>query len=402
MKFFARKAAPQITKSEPTLPEVKSLATSVSWADLLDLSPAADSLTITPTLDDALRICAAPITVMATAAACLAPRVTERLSDGTIVDVPQHPISDLIADRVNDAQGWSELVADLMTNALISSTGGHAWVTRTPSGVLEITPFARGVVQVVTDPTTGLPAEYLVNGSPIDRANLVHLRAPTGRAPLELAKAAIAEIHAMELHAAKLFSRGGRPSGVLSLNDVRGTTAVADARKAWEAAHGGTRSGMTAVLPAGVTWQPVTLTSANSQFLEMRRFALENLARAFAIPSPMIGNLTRATWSNLESKGREFWAGTMEPWLRQIETAFTAALFVGDERGRFQIALDRDDFGQADLNTRATAINGLIASRTISPNEGRQWLGMEPRAGGDEFLNPNISELTSEGASDDA
>ena len=43
------------------------------------------------------------------------------------------------------------------------------------------------------------------------------------------------------------------------------------------------------------------------------------------------------------------------------------------------------------ISTRATTINSLIASQTINPNEGRQWLGLPPREGGDEFLNPNIS-----------
>ena len=59
------------------------------------------------------------------------------------------------------------------------------------------------------------------------------------------------------------------------------------------------------------------------------------------------------------------------------------------------LRVDRDDLTRADLATRATTINSLIASQTINPNEGRSWLGLPPREGGDEFLNPNISAAPS-------
>ena len=61
-----------------------------------------------------------------------------------------------------------------------------------------------------------------------------------------------------------------------------------------------------------------------------------------------------------------------------------------EERERFVIRFDRDDFGRADLTARATAINGLIASRVLNPNEGA-LLGLARREGGGEFANPNIT-----------
>jgi phage portal protein BeeE len=105
----------------------------------------------------------------------------------------------------------------------------------------------------------------------------------------------------------------------------------------------------------------------------------------------MIGDLSRATWSNSEQKGREFLSYTLEPWLLGLEGALRRALFSDEERASHVIRFDRDDLTRADLTTRATAINSLIASRTINPNEARSWLALPPREGGDEFLNPNIS-----------
>lgn len=106
----------------------------------------------------------------------------------------------------------------------------------------------------------------------------------------------------------------------------------------------------------------------------------------------MIGDLSRATWANLESKHREFWSTTLEPWLLALEAAMRRALLTAEERARYVIRFDRDDFGRADLSARATAINSLIASRVLNPNEGRAWLGLAPRDGGEEYANPNITE----------
>lgn len=162
---------------------------------------------------------------------------------------------------------------------------------------------------------------------------------------------------------------------------------------AWRSAHeGADAGGRTAILHDGATFQPLALTSADAQFLELRLFQIQEVARAFNIPAPMLGDLSRATWANLESKHREFWSTTLDPWLLALEAAMRRALLTAEELAAgYVIRFDRDDFGRADLTSRATAINSLVASRILSPNEGRSWLGLAPRDGGDEFINPNIT-----------
>lgn len=150
-------------------------------------------------------------------------------------------------------------------------------------------------------------------------------------------------------------------------------------------------SGRTAILYDGAEFEPFTFTSVDAQFLENRQFQIEEIARAFNIPAPMVGDLSRATWSNSEQKGREFLSYTLEPWLRGLEGALRRALFNDEERADHVIRFDRDDLTRADLATRATTINSLIASQTINPNEGRHWIGLPPREGGYDFMNPNIS-----------
>ena len=106
----------------------------------------------------------------------------------------------------------------------------------------------------------------------------------------------------------------------------------------------------------------------------------------------MLFDHDRATWSNGEQQGREFLSYTLEPWLKAAEGALRRALI---SEPNVVIRFDRDDLTRADLSTRSTVINSLIATQVINPNEAREWLGLAPRAGGDVFFNPNIT-----GASD--
>ena len=138
---------------------------------------------------------------------------------------------------------------------------------------------------------------------------------------------------------------------------------------------------------------PVKLEPFDLRFVEgaQGKVGKREIARAFNIPAPLLGDLSRATWKNLESKHREFWSTTLEPWLLALEAALRRALFLPEEREHYVIRFDRDDFGRSDLSARAVAINSLIASKVLNANEGREWLGLKPREGGNEFTNPNIN-----------
>jgi HK97 family phage portal protein len=199
----------------------------------------------------------------------------------------------------------------------------------------------------------------------------------------------------LERHAANLFGKGARPSGALKFQKGMGEAAVAQARAAWKATHEADgESGKTAILYDGADFVPFTFTSTDAQFLENRKFQILEIARAFRVPPSMLFDLDRATWGNTEQLGKEFLTYCLEPWLRALEGALRRAFFPEADRGRFAIRFDRDDLTRADLATRATTINSLIATKVINPNEGREWIGLSPRAGGEVYENPNITTTT--------
>lgn len=370
-------------RKQQSAPEQKSLADPSE--DLFALFGAAVPGTVAVPAHVALTVpaVAASIRVISEAAATLDIRVVE--GD----QVVSHPIADLLKGDINGWTSGFELIRDLTAEALTRDTGGTAWVNRIGGEVREILHYAPSVIMVDHNTDTREPT-YKMGGRTLPPHDVIHLRGPFNRCPLTLAREAIGAAHVMAEHAARLFKNGARPGGVLESPKPVGDDGVKKMIKGWRAAHDGPENaGKTAVLWDGTVFKPLALSSVDAQFLELRRFQLEEIARAFNLPSTMIGDLTRATWSNLESKNREFLSYSLEPWLRSLEAALTRSLLSAEERATLRIAFDRDDLTRVALTERATAISSLRTSETITANEGRSWLDLPAMSGGDILKNPN-------------
>jgi len=380
---------PFFTRQQPV--EQKSISDPESW--LFDLFGASGPTNagISVSAESALKVpaVASAVRTISEAAACLDIRVVEIAEDRTET-VVEHPVTSLIADEANDWTSGYELIRGLVVDALCRDRGGTAFVNWVNDEPTEIIRYRPGVIDVDLTQDTGEPI-YRINGRTIDSQNIIHVRGPYDKAPLSLAREAIGVALVMEQHAARLFGSGARPGGVIQSPKPIGDDGVKAMLKGWKAANeGADKAGKTAILWDGATWNPMALNSVDSQFQQLRLFQLQECARAFNIPASMLGDLSRATWSNAAEMERQFLLLCLEPWLKAVEAALRRALFQPEDRKRFAIRFDRDDFSNVDLAARATAINSLIAARVINPNEGRAWLGgLAPYPDGNQFANPN-------------
>lgn len=380
----------------------KSLADPEDWLNSIFGISTTNASGVAVSASSALRVPAvsAAIRTISEATATLDIKVVEIGANGVETPVPNHAVQSMLSGQANEWTDGFSLIRDLVIDALSHDTGGMAWVNWTNDKPAEIIRFPRGKIQVTYDQVTGEPA-YRVGDTPTPSQNIIHLRPPFDRAPLTLAREAIGVAAVMETHAGRLFGTGAKPGGIIETEKAVGEKGVISMLKGWKAAHEGSdNAGKTAVLWDGAKWRQMTLNSVDSQFQELRLFQIQEIARAFNIPAPMLGDLSRATWSNSEQKGREFLSYCLEPWLRALEGALRRALFMPEERQRYAIRFDRDDLTRADLTARATAISSLISSRTLNPNEARSWLGLGPRDGGEEYANPNTGSSQPNGGSD--
>jgi HK97 family phage portal protein len=371
-------------------PEKKAL-TDEQILDMLG-GGAPTSTGVAVSVEAALRVpaVAAAVRTIAEAAASLDVKVVEIAADGTETEARDNPAAVLLRDQANDWTSGFELIRQLVVDALCRDAGGLAWVNWVNGEPVEIIRYRPGHIGADVSQESGEPI-YRIRGQAIPAQQIVHLRGAFDRAPVTLAREAIAVAIVMERHAARLFGKGARPGGVIETAKNVGDDGVRKMLAGWKAAmEGADNAGKTGVLWDGAQWKQMTLNSVDSQFQQLRIFQLQEIARAFNIPAVMLGELSRATWSNSAEMQRLFLMLCLEPWLKALESAFRRALFLRDDRARFAIRFDRDDFSKVDLSVLATAINSLVASRVLNPNEARAWMGM-PRgpADLDKFANPN-------------
>lgn len=331
------------------------------------------------------------VRVISEAAATLDIRIMERREDGTEEEDKNHPVGVMLRGDVNPWSAGFDLIRDLTADALTRDWGGLAYVNRVRGETREIIRYMPQGISVTYDPWTGEPT-YRINGQIVKSENVVHVRGPFDKSPLTLAAEAIGAAKVMETHASNFFKNGATPGVVIlnkkSLGDEGAKKMIAGWRKAFKQPAD---SGKAAVLWDDADIKQLMLNSVDSQFLELRKFQIIEIARAFRVPPSMLFELDRATWSNSEQMGREFLTYTLEPWLRALETALARALLTREERKRYRISFDRDDLTRADLTARATAISSLISAKVLNPNEARGWLDLGPYAGGNEFGNPHIN-----------
>lgn len=334
---------------------------------------------------------ASAIRTISEAAACLDLRVMAVAADGSETVDRSHLVSTLLSDEANSWTSSFELIRQLVVDALTRDQGGMAWVNWLRDEPIEIIRYRPGIIAAeYASDGSGEPS-YRINGRPVPAQQIVHVRGAFEKCPVTLAREAIGVALVMEKHAGKLFGKGARPGGLIRTKKNVGDEGVKRMLAGWRAAmEGADNAGKTGVLWDDAEWVQMTLSSVDAQFQQLRLFQLQEIARGFNMPASMLGDLSRATWSNSAEMQRQFLLLCLEPWLKAIEGALRRALFRPEDRKRFAVRFDRDDFSNVDLAVRATAINSLIASRAINPNEGRAWLGgLAPYDGGNTFANPN-------------
>jgi HK97 family phage portal protein len=326
-----------------------------------------------------------------------------------------HPSFDRIALDANDWTSSSALRTQLAIDALLHGDG-FALANRLPNGdVYELIRLMPKSVTVLYDPATSEPV-YRWNPAPSSSdlgetaqvmpvslgespreftyKDIIHVTAPlsvngiTGIAPIAHAREAIGLALVLEQYAARLFGRGARPSGVLAFDQKLDAATAARMKASWQSAHGGANSGGTAVIEAGGKFQPITLNSVDAQFLEMRQFAIVEIARAFGLSPVMIGDASRATWTNAEQYNLQFLSYALGPWLRCFEAAYRRVMLSSDERKRFTIEFDTSELLRGDSKARAEFIAKLRAAGVLTANEARSFESLPTHPDGDKLDNP--------------
>lgn len=240
---------------------------------------------------------------------------------------------------------------------------------------------------------------------PIPSDDMLHLAGlgydgVVGYSVIRMAKEAVAMGLATERYGAKFFGGGSRPGGVLETPKRLSDAGMRNLRESWERLHGGPDNAhRTAILEEGMQWKQVGIPPEDAQFLETRKFQVNEIARWYGLPPHMLGDLDRATFSNIEHQSLEYLTYTLGPWLRRWELRCALKLLRPIEHDTHYFEHLPDALMRTDINSRYTAYSVGRNNGWLSVNDIRKRENLEPVAGGDAYLMP--LNMTPVGKSDD-
>ena len=221
-----------------------------------------------------------------------------------------------------------------------------------------------------------------------------------GYSPIAMAKNAIGMAIACEEYGAKFFANGATPGGILEHPGVEKDPEKV--RTSWNSAFGGSaNANKVAVLEEGMKYTPISISPNEAQFLETRKFQINEIARIFRVPPHMVGDLEKSSFSNIEQQSLEFVKYTLDPWVSRWEQNMARSLLTAEEKQNYFIKFNVDGLLRGDYQSR---MNGYATARQngwMSANDIRKLENLDripAELGGDLYLiNGNMTKLEDAG-----
>jgi HK97 family phage portal protein len=290
----------------------------------------------------------------------------------------------------------------MMSAHLCLRGNAYALINRNARGqILELIPLHPDQVSVQMQADYRLRYACTLEGGQrmaLATGEVFHVRGLTlngwlGISPIAYAREAIGLAMATERFGATLFRNGAKMGGVLEHPGKISKEAADRLRSSFDEAHNGENAHRTAILEEGLKWSKVSMTADDSQFLETRKYQRSEIAAIFRVPPHMIGDLERATFSNIEQQSLEFVNFTLMPWLHRIEKAIRRDLLTPAERTRMMARFNVANLLRGDAAARAAYYQSGIQQGWMTRNEARHAesdLGvmLNPLEGLDEPLLP--------------
>ena len=338
-----------------------------------------------------------------------------KYTDTGTAKATDHLLYFLLHDEPNPEMTSFVFRETLMTHLLLWGNA-YAQIIRNGKGeVIALYPLMPDRMNVDRDESGQIVYEYMVSNedAPINKDSTVKLSPAdvlhipglgfdglVGYSPIAMAKNAIGLAIATEEYGSKFFANGATPSGIL---EFPGTVKEPErVRESWNKGFGGTNTHKVAILEEGVKYSPISISPNEAQFLETRKFQIDEIARIFRVPPHMIGDLEKSSFSNIEQQSLEFVKYTLDPWVSRWEQSIKRTLLSPDEKMSYFAKFNVDGLLRGDYQSRMSGYAIGINNGFMCPNDVRSLENMDmipDELGGNTFMvNGTMVPLKDTGA----
>lgn len=356
------------------------------------------------------------VRILAEAIAGLPLHLYRYRDDGGKEKAIDHPLYLLLHDEPNPEMSSFVFRETLMTHLLLWGNA-YAQIIRNGKGeVVALYPLMPNKMSVDRDSDGHLYYTYqrsneealIAEGTKVVLSPKDVLHIPglgfdglVGYSPIAMAKNAIGLAIATEEYGSKFFANGATPSGIL---EYPGTVKDPEkVRDSWTRGFSGSGNAhKVAVLEEGMKYTPISISPEQAQFLETRKFQINEIARIFRVPPHMVGDLDKSSFSNIEQQSLEFVKYTLDPWVVRWEQSIQRTLLQDEEKPRYFVKFNLEGLLRGDYQSR---MNGYATARQngwMSANDIRELENLDripPESGGDLYLiNGNMLPLDRAGA----
>ena len=358
--------------------------------------------------DSALRLAAvyACVRVLSESMASLPLVIYQRRADGGKDKVTDHWLHRLLAKRPNRFQNPFEWREMLQGHLALRGNAYNQLITNAKGEVVELMPLHPDRIRLELLPSGEYRYRFtdrFGTESILPRGEVWHLRGLSsdglmGMSPIELARENLGMALAAQDYGARFFANDAKPTGgwIEFPGSFKDSEAKKVFRESYQQAQSGANRGKVLVLENGMKFHEVGVTNKDAQFLELRKFQITDVARLFRVPPHMIGDLDRATFSNIEQQSLEFVMHTMTPWAERWEASIESELLLeGDD---IEVEFDFANLMRGDAASRASYYQSGIQNGWLTRNEARIAENLNPLEGLDEPLRPlnMVEESTAE------
>ena len=301
-----------------------------------------------------------------------------------------HPLFERFKYGPNDRQTSYEF-REMLGWHLALDSNAYVWINRSKrdGSILELLPVDPGKVSVLYD-DSGIWNEptYYFYGQQIPNDQVWHLKGPSwlswkGNSTIIEARRAVGLASATETFGAKMFENGARPAGIITPSNGAALTPdqVATLKAQTDAYAGAKNAHKTMVVSGPVNWQSISTTADEAQFIETRKFQIEEICRYFRVsPLKVFQQVGSHSYASVEQAHIAHEQDTDAHWHQRFAQSATLHLLTADERkAGFEVSIDNRTIKQGTTaGERMAYWTAGVGNGLFTQNEARTAEGYDP------------------------